>query len=784
VQLRTRIALIFILLLATALAASLGVVSVANQANAKGEVQRQLDTGTLVFSRVLDTNRRQLTQAAQAVASDYGFREAVATRDTDTVVSALENSGARIGANLVVLVSLDGQVMAATGSQLKSGTTFPTSHLIKSRPSSDGFATIMVDGGRVYQLVMVPVRSPLPVAWIAMGFELGSAAAKEMAEITGLGVTLGYGENGRWRESVSTFSAQQRRNSDGIERRLTLSHEQGTEVVAILSRSLAEARAPFERLTNVLYLVALVSLLASGIAAFLLARNITRPLHNLTKAVDDIRQGQYSTPLHVQRRDELGVLAEGLQLMQTAVNSRDQSIRQLAYQDSLTGLMNRTAFVDALTAALADKTKRAPLAVAVFNVERFRRINECLGYSVGDEVLKTIGGRLSARPRAADAVARLAADQFAAFSRLELLGSPQSWAASLLERFKDALLVQLQPVDVSMKVGVAVAPEHATSADELMRCADLALEHSRFAKRALAVYDPAYKPVPRDQLSLLGDLQRAVEEDHLRLYFQPKLDLRSRAVAGAEVLIRWQHPTRGLLPPSEFIPFAEQTGFIRRITRWALDRAVAQGAAWNREGKPLQLAVNISAEDIADPLLDQRVAAALTKHQLPPELLTLEVTESGFIEDPARALKMLEALSTLGVRLSIDDFGTGYSSLSYLARMPVDELKIDRSFVQGLETDQDFAAIVSAAIDMGHRLDLKVVAEGIEKESSAAHLRDLNCDLAQGYLFAKPMPRAELEQWLVGRERIAVSVAPRCLVMNDIGVLDATDMFKALKNGN
>ena len=234
----------------------------------------------------------------------------------------------------------------------------------------------------------------------------------------------------------------------------------------------------------------------------------------------------------------------------------------------------------------------------------------------------------------------------------------------------------------------------------------------------------------------------------------------------------------------ETVRVAEQTGFIRRITRWALDRAVAQGAAWYREGKPLMLAVNISAEDVADPLLDQRVAAALHKHQLPPELLTLEVTESGFIEDPGRALKMLEALSTIGVRLSIDDFGTGYSSLSYLARMPVNELKIDRSFVQGLETDADFAAIVSAAIDMGHRLNLKVVAEGIENEASAARLRELQCDLAQGFHFAKPMPRAELEKWLEGRPRVDVSVAPRCLVTNDVGVLDATDLFKVLKHGS
>ena len=782
-RLRTRIALIFIVLVASALAVTLTVVSVANQSNARAEVQRQLETGTLVFSRVLDANRRQLTQAAQAVASDFGFREAVATRDTDTVTSALENSGARIGANLVVLVSLEGRVLATSGSALAAGSEFPAARMFRSHPNGDGFATVLADGGRVYQLVMVPVRSPLPVAWIAIGFELGAAAAKEMADITGLGVTLGYGADGRWNETVSAGPSGERRAGDSIERRLSLSREPGVEVIAILSRSLSAAQAPFERLNLVLYLVAAASLLMSGLGAFYLARNITRPLQDLSDAVDHIRQGRYSTPVKLHRRDELGVLAEGLQLMQSAVNTRDQSIRQLAYEDPLTGLMNRAAFLAALDEALADRTNRAPLVVAVLNVERFRRINECLGYSLGDEVLKGIGSRLNAKPSLAAAVARLGADQYAAFARLDLPGNPQAWGAGLLERFKDPLLVQLQPIDISTRLGLAIAGQQANTAIELLRCADFALERARFAKRPMSLYDEAMKAVAPEQLSLLGDLQRAIEEDQLVLYFQPKISLQDQAVTGAEVLIRWQHPERGLLPPSAFIPFAEQTGFIRRITRWALDRASGQGAAWNRAGTPLPLAVNISAEDIGDELLDQRIAAALTKHELPPELLTLEVTESGFIDDPVRALKMLEALSSLGVRLSIDDFGTGYSSLSYLARMPVDEVKIDRSFVQGLETDADFAAVVRAAIDMGHSLGLAVVAEGIESEQSAARLREMACDYAQGFLYAKPMPRAELEKWLVGRERLAVSVAPRCFVVNDMGVLDATDIFKVPKHG-
>ncbi len=757
--LRTRIAVTFILLLAAVLAAALGAVSMTNRGNAEREVQRQLDVGVSVFSRLLESNRRQLTQAAQAVAADYGFREAVATRDTDTLVSVLENSGKRIGAAMVVLTSLNGDVIAASGLHVKAGTPFPLSPDQRSSIAGDSATSLMVDNGRIYQLVTVSVRSPLPVAWIAMGFELDAKAARELADITGLAVTLSVNSGGRWSDMVSTIASSAARPSDVVTRRIEMSKWGTTQVVAVLSRSLADARAPFERLTKVLYLIAAASLIASAAAAFWLARNITRPLQDLTQAVDEMRAGTYDVALNVQRTDELGVLAEGLQLMQTAVQSRDQSIRRLAYEDSLTGLMNRTAFGAALGRALT-QAHGAPIAVAIINLDRFRRINEHLGYSVGDAVLTKMAARLAAVPSVDGAVARLAADQFAAFAQLRDAGSVQAWGTSLVMALADPVFVEAQPIDITATLGLALAAPGVTSADELMRCADLALEHARSEKRALAVYEEALKPAARDQLSLLGELRHAVEHDELRLFFQPKIEFKTGRITGAEVLLRWQHPTRGLLNPVDFIPFAEQTGFIRRLTRWTLDHAIAQGAAWRAAGKALGLAVNISADDIGDARLDSRIASMLSRHQLPPGLLTLELTESGFIEDPTQALHMLDAIAALGVSLSIDDFGTGYSSLSQLVRMPVQEMKIDRSFVQGLESDPEFAPVVRYAVDMGHGLGLKVVAEGIETEEAAARLRDFGCDIGQGYLYAKPMPLDAFESWLEGRERVPVIAMP------------------------
>ncbi len=763
--LRNRIALTFLLLLAAVLTAALGAVSAANHQNASDEVQRQLDVGKSVFSNFLKNNNRLLTLAASAVAADYGFRDAVAARDTATLVSVLANHGTRIGAAMVVLTSLDGHVIAASGFRAAPGSAFPIARLKPDNARDKTVAHVIVEDGRIYQLIAVPVKSPLPVAWIAMGFELDAAAAVELAKVTDLGVTLSAVAAGK-RTMVSTVPAQILDDGDTKTRQIELASLDGTEVIATLSRSLSAASANFARLTSTLFEIAAVSIVGFAWAAFWIARNITRPLHDLTRSVDRIRGGAYDVALNLQRHDELGVLAEGLQLMQTAVKSRDQSIRRLAYEDPLTGLMNRPAFSAALTQTLAE-ARGAPVALAVINLQRFRRINESLGYAVGDAMLLKIAKRLSGVTTVNASLARFAADEFAAFTCLRNGMDLQAWGTSLLVALGEPVLVEKQPIDVNATVGLVNASGDKPI-EHVLRCADLALERARAEKRPLAIYEETLKPASLDQLSLLGELAHAVEHDELRLYFQPKIDLATKRVAGAEVLLRWQHPTRGLLSPAAFIPFAEQTGFIRRMTRWTLERAIAQGAEWHRSGKSLALAVNISAEDISDPRLDSRVAGLLNRYQLPPSLLTLEVTESGFIEDPERALRVLQALANLGVNLSIDDFGTGYSSLNHLARMPVHEIKIDRSFVQGLETDAQYAAIVRYAIDMGHALGLKVVAEGIETEIAAKRLLSFGCDVAQGYLYAVPMPLGALEDWFKGKERVPVIAVPVNFNVEDV----------------
>ncbi|GAB4475135.1 MAG: hypothetical protein OHK0044_20220 [Burkholderiaceae bacterium] len=305
-----------------------------------------------------------------------------------------------------------------------------------------------------------------------------------------------------------------------------------------------------------------------------------------------------------------------------------------------------------------------------------------------------------------------------------------------------------QPIDVAASIGIALYPEDGVDAGTLMRRADIAMYVAKRSSASFAFYDARYEVAQREHLSLLGELRRAVEAAELRAYYQPKVELATGRISGVEALVRWRHPTRGLVPPGEFMPYAEQTGFVRVITRWMLAVTLRQCGRWAAQGTPLQVAVNISVRDLLSRDLPQLVGDLLQKDRVPPELVCLEITESSFMEDPEHALATLRALHDLGVRLAIDDFGTGFSSLAYLKRLPVDELKIDRTFVMGMADDRDDRMIVHSTIELAHNLGLKVVAEGVETDACLDELRVLGCDLVQGYLISGPLRRSKLETWL------------------------------------
>jgi diguanylate cyclase (GGDEF)-like protein len=394
------------------------------------------------------------------------------------------------------------------------------------------------------------------------------------------------------------------------------------------------------------------------------------------------------------------------------------------------------------------------VALLLIDLDRFKVINDTLGHGAGDLVLREVATRLGGVVRDGDTVARLGGDEFA------VLAAGGLERAQTLARMIQAVLEQPidiagQAVDVGCSIGIALCPAHGDEPSMLLRCADIAMYAAKHEKSGFAVYDARFDLHRSEHLSLLGDLRRAITGNELRLHYQPKVDLIGGQLIGVEALVRWEHAQRGLIPPVEFVPFAEQTGAIKQVTRWVMEEALRQCGTWYASGLAISVSVNVSTRDLLDRDLPQFVDEAIRRHEVPAELLTVEVTESSLVEDPQRAQQTIARLKQRGVRLSIDDYGTGYSSLANIQRLQFDELKVDRTFVTHMASQDKDAAIVRSTVELGHNLGLVVVAEGVEDAEVIGLLRDFGCDLAQGYGVSRPLPWAQLETWIASSSWMA-----------------------------
>jgi diguanylate cyclase (GGDEF)-like protein len=778
-RLQTRIIVFFVALLALVQVAAFWIVNAANSNNARAKVEEELNVGQRVFERQLQQNAEKLKLAARVLTADFAFREAIATHDNRTITSVLTNHGARIGADAMVFVDLEGVVIADTLRPQADPHAFEYPALVTSdredarsgmANSSMANSSMEILDGRAFQLVAVPVQAPLPIGWVVMGFAVDDALARDLRQLTELEVSFALDDHGTWRVLASTLGAGEQRallagmpqRSDTVSRlllKLTGGDHQAlvipvddnddARIVAILHRSLDSALAAFERLRNTLIVLAVLSLALSIVGSIAVARSITRPLETLAGAASRIEHGDYIEPVNLQRADEIGVLASSFNHMRGGIAEREGRILKLAYEDPLTDLANRSRFSNELAGAIAAAERdKFRLTILMMDLDRFKYVNDTLGHGVGDHVLREVSLRLKRTVSGAECIARLGGDEFAILLRHPRDTDCSGVARAILAALEDPILYEDQPLDVGTSIGIAHYPEHGRDAQTLVRNADIAMYAAKRGKSGYALYDPHYDTSQQEHLSLLGELRRAVERNELRLYYQPKISLHSANISSVEALLRWEHPQRGLIPPGVFIPFAEQTGYIKLLTRWVMREAVRQCGEWLRDGLRLAVSVNISARDLMNRDLPGEVGALLAEHQVPAALLCLEITESGFMEDPAHAQKVLDRLSELGVRLSIDDYGTGYSSLSYIMKLPVQELKIDQSFISRMASDEEIATIVRSTIDLGHNLGLKVVAEGVENRSVWNMLRSLGCDDAQGFFMSRPLSPAALSLWV------------------------------------
>lgn len=772
---QARIASVLILLLAVVVGALYFSVQTATNAAVRSQAGEQLEIGTRVFEQLLDVRGRQLHDAVQVLAADFGFKAAVASGDTATIGSALANHGARINAGVVMLLGLDDRLQVSTDSRITEQTVARLSAQVRQRQREGVQVFLMPIADKLYLLVEATVSAPLPIARVMMGFQVDQTFAHELRELTHLELTLVASQNNLPAIWVSTLPApnQQQLQQDMsagpptrsgmlrlgeqsyLGRQLVLASGEGFQVQALLHKSLTQAQQAFAPLYEDILLIALAALLASLGGALLLARNVSQPVRLLARVAERVGQGDYQVPLELKRSDELGRLATAFNAMQQGIAERERQLAHNALHDPLTGLPNRTLALERLGSAI---TAERPMAVLYLGVGNLRAVNENCGPGGGDLALQQLSRRLQATLRPGDSLARLVADEFL----LLLENTNSDSAVATADKLHQLLIKPLRigTVDIALdcRIGIVAYPADGLTPDDLLRRASIVMQDAAKLPGRVQVYQQGRDAAQQRQISLIRDLPRAPAQGELLLHYQPKLDIRGGTVRQAEALLRWQHPQLGMVSPGEFIPLAERTGSIQLLTSWVIEEVLRQLREWNGRGLRVQVSLNISTEDLIDPELPIRVGHLLTKYQVPAEQLIFEITESGVMLNPQVALQVLHSLRDCGISLSVDDFGTGYSSLAQLKRMPVQELKIDQSFIRDLDDASEDAVIVRSTIEMSHSLGLKVVAEGVEYERSLRLLERWQCDTAQGYLISRPLAAKAFEAWLAQPLTSAVSL--------------------------
>jgi diguanylate cyclase (GGDEF)-like protein len=787
-RLSTRMVAASLLLLLALQLSSLAAIRGSIESNARTQLSERLAVGERIWQRLIEQRAAKLGQGASLLAADYGLRSAIGSDDEETIVSALDNHGARIGAALTAL--LDTRLLVRAVSHGDDATLRPATVVlgtIAEQLAKEGSAVAMV-GERPVQFVMVPVRAPLIIGWVAIGFELDRGPIDELQAVSGLqGTLVALPRDGAARVLHSSFAPAQaaaallgastgagtgRHTRSGsfeatldaapwLLRPVAVSHTPRARVQLLLAGSIDDAVAPYRALQWTLLLVSVLGLALFGAGSAWTARRVTQPLRALVRASVRLGRGDYDAPIantrELGRGGEVGELARAFDHMRLNIAAQQQEIRHLAYRDRLTGLPNRVQFRDTVIESIG---RGQPLAVIMLDLDRFKHVNDVLGYASGDRLLLGVAERLRGVVREGDTIARLGGDEFALLLECADVERAHTMALRIAAAFEQPLRLDDQPVDLSAGLGIALwpsgtagesEPNAAPDADTLLSRAEIAMYAAKRRTAGAQLYDASLDSASAQNLSLLSELREAIEHGQFRLYLQPKVRVADGALCGAEALVRWQHPQRGLVPPMEFIPFAEQTGFIRQLTLWMFAEVARRQSALAALGVA-RVSINLSTRDLLDVELPDKLDAMLVQHGATAQRLCLEITESAIMDDPERAEATLQRLAQRGFKLSIDDFGTGYSSLAYLKRLPVHELKIDKSFVMAMERDDSDAKIVRSTTDLAHGLGLSVVAEGVENASILQRLNALGCDEAQGYHLSKPLDVAAFEAWVAKRE--------------------------------
>ncbi len=746
-----------------ALALSLVAVSVyltiAN--NAQQQVRKELAATGTVFDSVWALRTQRLRDGAELLSRDFGFRAAVATRDAPTVESAVGNLRQRMGLELAFMVGVDGDVVGVDPAKVD------IDKLWSALDREDGAQGVFIVDGAPYQLISAPVMSPALTGWIVFGARLDDDEMTALEQLSAIrmnaqvfdrrGETWVTTDKTADTEALGAFVAKamgqaisapaRLRTVSGdnlvlVKRLKTLDGQ--TPAALVLRYPMALAMAPYRPLMAAVIIAGLVGAALVVLASWALSRDIARPIIALDAAAGRLRRGE-DVRVDVRSSDEIGRLSDSFNLMAAEIREREARITELALRDAETGLPNHLAMEREIEARMACLAPGEQVVVGALGLDRFTVLRSAIGYALFIQLVAEIGARIRVLDPEA-VVGRLTTSTLCVISRLTALTD------DLVPLIEKALVDLAAPVrlggemvDVHMSNGLAAASAGTIDAPRLIEQAMIALDQARAAGRKVAIFDAVAYGDPAGNLSLMSEMLEGVATGALFLHHQPKLDLRSGEITGVEALVRWAHPTRGLLRPDLFVGMAEETGHIRALTDCVLDRAIVDQRVLREAGHDLIISINISGRLIDDAEFARR---AIEKIAASGARFCFEITETAVIGNPDVALGVLAKLNAAGIPVSIDDYGSGLSSLAYLKQISADELKIDKAFVLSLENDAKDALLVKSTIDLAHSLGLKVTAEGVESREALAMLQMMGCDLAQGYHIARPMELEALVAFL------------------------------------
>ncbi|MGA0599118.1 putative bifunctional diguanylate cyclase/phosphodiesterase [Caulobacter sp. KR2-114] len=768
-HLRTRLAVLYAALFGVALTLISLAVYGAVTSNAERVTRQQLAASGAVFDRLWSMRSQQLEDGAGLLSRDFGFRAAVATHDKATIQSALENLRRRLGIDEAFIVGVDGTVMASDDRPLGDAAAAVSG----AAQNEDAPAGVLVMNGRPFQAIAAPILSPTLTGWVVFAGRLDDREMTSLERLSAIpldAMVLGRDGRGGWVSSNAGFKAAQMRT---IDRFIAASRAGkgepgdlpsaegpaialakplkamggGAPAVLLLRYPLARALAPYQALTGVILVTGLMGLALVFAGSWALARSVTRPISALEDAARRLQAGQDAS-VTVDTRDEIARLADSFNAMAAEIGERERRITHLAMHDGETELANRLGLEKHLT----ELRRRGAdgVMVAAVGVERYGHLRAAIGYEQAGALVRELGARLARRMPSA-VIARLSSDVLGLAFRATDDAAATALFAGLVDGLEAPVRLAAATVDVGVTVGLAGQPAEAPQGLSAVERANIAVEQARAARRKIAVFDPAAYGDPASNLSMMSEMLEGLKAGQLVLHHQPKRDIRSGRICGVEALVRWRHPTRGLIAPDRFIPLAEETGHIRALTDWVLAEAIEHQAAMRIARHELEMSVNISGRLLSDPDFGDTALQLASRAE---GALCFEVTETAVIENPELALGLIERFSGAGLHISIDDYGSGLSSLAYLKQIKANELKIDKAFVLNVADSQRDALLVRSTVDLAHSLGLKVTAEGVETETAYAILAAMGCDVAQGYLIARPMPLKEVLTFLHEDRRV------------------------------